>query len=288
MTEGIEKSQTVIIGLSGPSSSGKTTLARLLRSIFNIPPSPETNGRSISLFILHEDDFYKTDEQIPLVTVSSPEHSSRQLQDWDCADSIDFPLLESTLCYVKEHGRFPPDFFSKEDQNSVGDSSVPESIVSKNHAAITNWLASLPPSPQPPTHLALFLLDGFLLYPTPTPTPSIPTTITSLLDLKLFLRSTHDLTKSRRKARSGYVTLEGFWADPPGYVDDVVWPNYVKEHAWMFEAGDVDAGPVREDVVGKEGVVVGPGNGDRGMMELLEWGIEQLKGQVERVFRGYV
>ncbi|THV63449.1 hypothetical protein D6D27_10612, partial [Aureobasidium pullulans] len=38
--------------------------------------------------------------------------------------------------------------------------------------------------------------------------------------------STHSLTngmelavKQRREARSGYVTLEGFWEDPPGYVD---------------------------------------------------------------------
>lgn len=52
---------TIIIGLSGPSSSGKTTLARLLRQIFNVHTSPKTHGISIRLFILHEDDFYKTD-----------------------------------------------------------------------------------------------------------------------------------------------------------------------------------------------------------------------------------
>jgi len=47
--------------------------------------------------------------------------------------------------------------------------------------------------------------------------------------------------KRRREARSGYVTLEGFWEDPPGYVDKIVWPNYVKEHAFLFEGGDVEA-----------------------------------------------
>lgn len=41
----------VVIGLSGCSSSGKTTLARLLRDIF-----PNT-------FILHEDDFYKPESE---------------------------------------------------------------------------------------------------------------------------------------------------------------------------------------------------------------------------------
>lgn len=43
--------RTVVIGISGCSSSGKTTLARLLRDIF-----PET-------FILHEDDFYKPESE---------------------------------------------------------------------------------------------------------------------------------------------------------------------------------------------------------------------------------
>lgn len=99
--------QTILIGLSGPSSSGKTTLARLLRTIFDfeitvpvgVPsikagkaeaeaghgegtqhqqqqPSltsgadggqMQEEGRScrwkVTLFVLHEDDFYKTDKE---------------------------------------------------------------------------------------------------------------------------------------------------------------------------------------------------------------------------------
>ena len=43
--------KAVIVGISGASSSGKTTLARLLRDIF-----PGT-------FILHEDDFYKPESE---------------------------------------------------------------------------------------------------------------------------------------------------------------------------------------------------------------------------------
>jgi len=41
----------LVVGISGASSSGKTTLSRLLRDIF-----PNT-------FILHEDDFYKPEEE---------------------------------------------------------------------------------------------------------------------------------------------------------------------------------------------------------------------------------
>jgi nicotinamide/nicotinate riboside kinase len=43
--------RALIVGISGCSSSGKTTLARLLRDIF-----PST-------FILHQDDFYKEEKE---------------------------------------------------------------------------------------------------------------------------------------------------------------------------------------------------------------------------------
>lgn len=56
---------TFIVALSGASSSGKSTLARLLRSTFNIALS----DRTLKLFILHEDDFYKPDDQIPVCLV---------------------------------------------------------------------------------------------------------------------------------------------------------------------------------------------------------------------------
>lgn len=48
--------KTIIIGFSGPSSSGKTTLARLLRPIF-------AADNKIRTFIIHEDDFYLPDDR---------------------------------------------------------------------------------------------------------------------------------------------------------------------------------------------------------------------------------
>jgi len=41
----------LVVGISGASSSGKTTLSRLLRDIF-----PNT-------FILHEDDFFREEKK---------------------------------------------------------------------------------------------------------------------------------------------------------------------------------------------------------------------------------
>ena len=52
-------SLNILIGLSGPSCSGKTTLARLLKSSFDV----DIPGRSLNLKILPEDDFYKTDAE---------------------------------------------------------------------------------------------------------------------------------------------------------------------------------------------------------------------------------
>lgn len=43
--------KAIVVGISGCSSSGKTTLSRLLRDIF-----PNT-------FVLHEDDFYRAETE---------------------------------------------------------------------------------------------------------------------------------------------------------------------------------------------------------------------------------
>ncbi|KAG9921775.1 hypothetical protein KCV02_g11029, partial [Aureobasidium melanogenum] len=96
------RNKAVLIGVSGVSSSGKTTLARLLRDII-----PNT-------FILHEDDFYKTDQEIPV--------NKDGLQDWDCLESLDLDSLDKALDFIKTHGYLPSNLESKEDKNAVGES----------------------------------------------------------------------------------------------------------------------------------------------------------------------
>jgi nicotinamide/nicotinate riboside kinase len=53
--------KALIVGISGPSSSGKTTLARLLQRVFCGVPLNTT--QSLNTFIIHEDDFYYPDDQ---------------------------------------------------------------------------------------------------------------------------------------------------------------------------------------------------------------------------------
>lgn len=297
---------TILLGLSGPSSSGKTTLARLLRSIFDIstPSSrPTQPSRALSLFILHQDDFYLTDALVPVITASSKEFGTRDLQDWDCVESLDLPLFEDTLRHVKAHGRLPEGSVSKEDQNAIGESGVSEVEIEKWKAAVQTWFNGLlgegdgdgegATSQSPRKEIQICILDGFLLYSSPSSSSQelnqLHTLTQTLLSPRLFLPTTRAQTLARRLRRSGYVTLEGFWTDPPGYVQDVVWPNYVRDHGWMYRDGRVDDAPqgsadgsvvFNEDLLKREDIQVCPGGGTWEMKQVLAWAVERVKEAV--------
>lgn len=101
-------------------------------------------------------------------------------------------------------------------------------------------------------------------------------TVKPFIDVKLFVRASYARAKARREARDGYVTLEGFWSDPPGYVDKIVWPNYVADHAWMFEDGDVE-GKFKEDVLKNEGIrVQSDASLDADMEKMLSWMVDVI------------
>lgn len=123
--------------------------------------------------------------------------------------------------------------------------------------------------------LRLCLLDGFLLY------AEEMRAALDLLDVKLFLRVSKAKATQRREARDGYVTLEGFWQDPPGYVDKIVWPNYVEAHAWLFAQGNVE-GALRADVVAEQGLLVQEDAGlDVDMETTLEWAVNAVMERLE-------
>jgi nicotinamide/nicotinate riboside kinase len=241
-------SKCLLVGLSGPSSSGKTTIARLLRDI--LP----------NAFILHEDDFYKTDAEIPI----NKEHD---LADWDCLESINLPALESALTYIKANGSIPSDLESKEDQNSVGQVNVDAALVERLKQKVsTSGLE----------HVRVAIVDGFLLY------SQDMVAVRDTFDLKLFLRTDYETAKKRREARSGYVTLEGFWADPPGYVDKIVWPNYVNDHKYLFNDGNVE-GDINEKLVDDLGIDVMPTENQGDLSACLEWAYGKLEKALQNL-----
>lgn len=255
--------KAIVVGLSGCSSSGKTTLARLLRDIF-----PNT-------FILHEDDFYRPEEELPF---------KDGVRDWDCAESINIPDMEKALSHIHNEGTFPPFVDSKEDKNSVGTCPASTAKIEAMKAQVQAWLR-----PGSPGHDVfsgenaprLCLLDGFLLY-----SPPRFSKVMDLIDVKLFLQVSHEKATQRREARDGYVTLEGFWKDPPGYVDKVVWPNYVEAHRWMFVGGDVEGGKLDLQVLREKGILAQFGKEgdavDFDFEQTLEWAVGRVMEALER------
>ncbi|KAK3954662.1 hypothetical protein QBC32DRAFT_383247 [Pseudoneurospora amorphoporcata] len=323
--------KAVVIGISGCSSSGKTTLARLLRDIF-----PST-------FILHEDDFYKPESEIPM---------KDGLTNWDCPEALNIPDMTAALEHIRatgelpvststrpflscrhDHGgccccRYPPlsgkakapkqqrpgktitatksnslittpnspkqqaTLDSKEDLNSIGPCPLTTDFINTIQSRVADWLQPSSPgyrilkSPQKP--LKICILDGFLLY---SPPPLLPSTLLSQMDIRLFLLVSRAKALQRREARDGYVTLEGFWKDPPGYVEKIVWPEYVRAHEWMFEGGDVEKAKLRGDVKERLGVLVNSKDGeetkmDRDFGETLEWAVESIMRELERLVLG--
>lgn len=238
---------TILLGLSGPSSSGKTTIARLLRDIL-----PQRTGT----FILHEDDFYKTDAEIPL-------NATHNLADWDCLEAINLPALSAALAHIKSHGKPPADLQSKEDLNSVGEVDVDSGVLERLKARAEGLGVS--------GDVKVAIVDGFLLF------SEEMREVRDAFDVKLFLRTDYETAKRRREARSGYVTLEGFWADPPGYVDKIVWPNYVKDHRYLFRDGDVE-GEADEQIVGRLGIDIMPDDTQGDLTASLEWAYGKLEG----------
>lgn len=144
-----------ILGLSGLSSSGKTTLARLLRSVFRP-----------ACFILHQDDFYRAEEALPVVLGG--------LRDWDCVAAIDFAALVRVLGHVHVHGSLPDGLESKEDQNAVGESGVSGQEVEDARRAVR----------QSGVQVNLAILEGFLLFHDDE--------VMDGLDARIFLRAPYE------------------------------------------------------------------------------------------------
>jgi nicotinamide/nicotinate riboside kinase len=246
------KPRTLLIALSGPSCSGKTTLARLLRDAL----APHA-------FILHEDDFYKTDADIPVKKVAD----GRELQDWDCLESLDLEGLRSMLAFLKVEGRVKDGFESKEDKNAVGNVKIDMQIVD-------GWKDNFARATVGKPLVKIAIIDGFLLF------SEEMKQVRELFDVRLLLRLDYDTVKRRREGRMGYVTLEGFWEDPKGYVDLIVWPNYIKDHAFLFKNGDVN-GELDTAVCEQLGLQGMPKEAVEDMTKCFEWAAGMILNSLE-------
>lgn len=269
--------RTIILALSGPSSSGKTSLATALAALL-----PHCH-------ILHLDDFYLPERELP---------RRGEVLDWDSAASFDLDALRRSCEWWKAGGEvFKPGVENgkgdrgqlngggelgeevaegrkKEDERGEGEEEKDEGGVegegwegdgvhggtmpapgTSGRERLARVMARLKRSrlatsgswgaTPPPPHLAahtmvtapqprLLILEGILLH---TPAFAI---LQPLFDIKILLRASFAEAQRRREARGGYVTLEGFWEDPDGYFEEVVWRSYREGHEAFFQGGDVE------------------------------------------------
>ncbi|CAI2166280.1 17371_t:CDS:2 [Funneliformis geosporum] len=168
--------------------------------------------------VLHEDE-------IPIDPVT-------KLSNWDCQGAIDFESFVRTLCHLRTTGTLPPTFFSKENKNERIEVESVElnNLVTELSDRVMNLLKEFG---EKKDEWSFLFVDGFLLY--------VDQDVINELDIKLFVKTKREILKRRREARSGYVTMEGYWEDPPNYFEDIVWPNYIQANKHiLMQSGDLE------------------------------------------------
>ncbi|CAH6719028.1 nicotinamide riboside kinase [[Candida] jaroonii] len=234
------KKKLILVAIGGPSSSGKTTITKNLVKLFT------------SCKIVHQDDFYKPDDEIPLDPTTNE-------QNWDHPDAIDFHKLKNFIKKIRKYG--------SSEVNEKFDTLEPDIKIKLSEEEI-NHLKKLVDKFE---NYDLVIVDGFMLFHDEE--------LARLFDLKLFYYADYETLKTRRSKRKGYSTVAGFWVDPPNYFDDYVWPAYEKFHKHLFVDEDV-SGELNE--YSKSLEIRGYKNSDDSKLaDMVEWSIGQLSRYID-------
>lgn len=185
-----------VIGVSGPSCSGKTTLARHLRTIL---------GNSE---IVYMDDWYKPEKDLPLDEDGEP--------DWDVPQSFDIQGLSEFVKDCKKRGTLPGVGPTREEFNNKSPSLL--SAYETNELAL--FFADIV-GDEP-----VLIVEGLYTF--------YDSDLREQLDLKILCPVNYEILKARREAREGYHTDAGYWKDPPNYFDTHVWPRFLKYSKKMY------------------------------------------------------
>ncbi|KAG0669943.1 ribosylnicotinamide kinase [Maudiozyma exigua] len=203
MSENSCEQKTILIGLSGCSSTGKTTLAKLASQL--LP----------NAILIHEDDFYKHDEDVPM-------NERYGIRDWDSPEALDMNLFEKELTSIKKSGEVSTVLIHNNNVDDVKKFSLSDQFLK----ALRDKIKHIDNS------YKLVIVDGFMLFNDPK--------ISTCLDLRLLIRAPYETLKRRRNARSGYQTLDSFWVDPPYYFDEFVYKSYEESHRSLFKDNNVE------------------------------------------------
>lgn len=238
MTTTGSEEQVILVALGGASSSGKTTVAKALKLL--IPSS----------VLIHLDDFYFTDSNIPI----DPETG---YQNWDCPEAIDFDRFRECLQNIRK-GVFTS-------INSIEPSEADLKLLKQEE---THFAKEIEDKSHKFGKKRIVFVDGFMLFHDPS--------IIKLFDIKLFFHAPFDTLKSRREARKGYTTAEGFWVDPPNYFSKIVWPAYVKSHAYLYQGEKVDSNELEQSIVEKYDLVDVDNNDSTSLYALVETSLSSI------------
>ncbi|KAI3635407.1 hypothetical protein MIR68_006553 [Amoeboaphelidium protococcarum] len=189
-----------VVALSGASCSGKTTITRRLRDQF-LHSNSSSSDQNIAVHIVHQDDYYKSESMIPAVTYVDNNGVSRTEQNWDCPGALDTQrMLADLQMMIKDIELQVPN----------------NSIIIKRHVIIVEGFLVLHPS--------------CLLLP--------------LFDAKIHLHVPLDVMLKRRTGREYEIVnsdgQDAFWADPEGYVECVVFPEYEQYMAEISQQSQND------------------------------------------------
>ncbi|MCJ1443306.1 MAG: ribosylnicotinamide kinase [Stictis urceolatum] len=207
------------IGISGPPSSGKTSLAHLLYAVLS---------RDRPACILHLDDF-----ALPKTHIVPYKDGTL---DADCKGAFDLDDFRRVLRFARKHSKLPPTFVST--QQGATDSEMAMRLVDAGdieaaHKEVNHVLTNADIN-------AIVLVEGGQLFRSRE--------VLRLLDLKLFLRTGQKVSGSRRfNGQPGYTNSDRReWWKTTAYFDHVAWPNYLAQNAGLFEHKDVESGKMSE------------------------------------------
>lgn len=248
----VHSQEAMLIGISGSPSSGKTTLAQLLSVIL-----PQT----IPSFIIHQDDFFIPDHL--MVPPTNGELATHR-------HTADLSAFKRFVEYSKREGRPPPAFRSMQpiDGRERAISQVPPDLVDQLSSIVAGMPSLHDGRP-------IGIVEGDLLYHSET--------IRSLLDVKILLRASREESRARRFDRAddqGARHDKKFW-DTKEYFDRTLWPHYSKEHAILFDHGDVDGRP-KSRICENVGITVQPML-NMSLEQALRWMVDVICRESEEV-----
>ncbi|PVU89174.1 hypothetical protein BB561_005505 [Smittium simulii] len=181
--------KSVILGIGGPSCSGKTTLAQMLARVL---------GNSC---LVHADDYYKQPGDIPV-------HSSSGLPDYDSPESFDAEAMARAIQSAAAQSTRSP---ASHDSAQLSPDPSPASAlvfqlgISETRVVVVEGISVLS------THKASAPVLSLL-------------SVAVLLDIDYSTA----LARRQARLTNLDCSPDDFWPDPPEYFETVAWPNYRK------------------------------------------------------------